>query len=374
MLLEFNKKDFQKGLNLGSSLCGKSKVMPILEYVKVEVHDDGKVYICSCDRENYIKVFVGNNLSPYNDPNFDFCVLGSDFKSYISAIGSEIIKIEIENIESPYCNIIHDNGRAEIPILKVSEFPAFSCDKMESQCVVNSEVLYNWIKRGINFTADDELRPVMNGMFLYGKDGILGYCCTDAHLLINEEISFNNIDDINVIINKKVFNSVCSLLSLEEYCTIKISEKNTEFIVGDSSVISSNIEGKFPNFRAVIPVTDGIDPVIVSKNEIISCLNRNRILSNQVSKLVVMDIDKNTMTLESKDIDFSKSNFEKLMCECNGVKHIGLNIDKFIDVLSSCNSDNVLIYINGSNKPIVVKEENNNDKTLILMPMIITGE
>lgn len=372
MLLEFNKKEFSKSLSLGSSLCGKNKVMPILEYVKVEVHDDGKVYICSCDRENYIKVFVGNNLSSYNEPNFDFCVLGSDFKSYVSAIKSEFFRIEIENADSSVCNIIHDNGRAEIPILKASEFPVFSCEKMDSQCVVNSDILYNWIKNGINFTADDELKPVMNGMFLYGKDGILGYCCTDAHLLINEEINFNNIDDINVIINKKVFNSVCSLLSLDEYCTIKISEKNTEFIVGDSSVISSNIEGKFPNFRAVIPATNGIVPVVVNKEELISCLNRNRILSNQVSKLVVMDVDKNSMTLESKDLDFPKSNFEKLTCECDGIRHIGLNIDKFIDVLSSCNSENVFIYINGHNRPIVVKEDNNENKTLILMPMIIT--
>lgn len=363
MEILLNKRDFIKAAQIGGSFSGKSKLLPILDCVKIIVNGS-KMYISSCDNENSISTSIDIEG---NFENKSFCINYKDAIDYIKLIPTEMFSF-IADFEKNELKIEHFNGSFNMPIESADEFPATNIEKETKDISIAGDVLFDWIGKGINFTSSDDLRPVMTGIYIYVKDGKMGFCSTDGHILINESTDYYDKEmETSFIINRSTNKSV--MMSICGDTKIKVGTKNVLFQCGNTFISSRIIEGKYPNFESVIPQSNAIRTE-VNRKKLIDAINRSNISSSS-NGLIIMDIESNSIKVMSENIDYSKKSSEKIECNSNESIRIGVNYKAISNVLNSFSSDDIYLEMNDPTRAILVKSEKEESIVTLAMPMMI---
>lgn len=368
MEIKLNKKDFVKSLQIGGSFAGKSKVLPILECVKIKGKGNTG-FIISTDNENAIsKMFSFESYGM----DFSFCVNYKDLLSYVKLIKDESFIIEYHPSESAQIVISHTKGSTELPVMDASLFPQMKKSGEEKEFTVDAALLNNWIIDGSKFVANDELRPQMNGIFFYFEKGKFGFCASDGTVLCTDSIDFgyNEEEQVHFILNKSAFSPLCASMSNSTEVKVKIGENITTFINNDIVLMSRCIECRYPNFRSVIPATNNIE-CKAEKDSLIDAISRCKLSSSNTS-LLKCKLNTSSIKIESQDIDFSKKSSETVDCTSNGEITIGLNAEKLINSVSCVNSENVILKLSDPSRAILLLDDDTNNNRIILqMPMTL---
>lgn len=361
--IELNKKEFIKALVVGGSFSGKSKLMPILDCVKIKV-SNGNITIVSSDNENAISK-KSDIIS--SDGNLSFCVNYKDISSYVKLINGEKVFLDVEDSS---IKIRHNNGSIDLPIYDSNDFPLLSAEKESVEITLDSYLLNNWIIDSKEFIGDDDLRPVMNSIYLYSKNGELGCCATDSNILFTDNVNESNID-FSFMINKNSFKSICDVCSSSEKIIIKIGEKSAMFIGENISVLATLQNGNYPNFKNILTQTSPIE-VKISKKEFLDSINRVKLGADNSSCLIKIVVSGMNMEVSAQDIDFNRKAVENIMVNANGEITIGFNANRLITSLNSINSENVIMKFTDKSRHCLINEDDEkSNKTVLIMPMIL---
>ena len=362
MKIKVEKKTFLKALQIGGAFAGNNKLLPILDCVKLRVKNSS-LTIVSSDSENAIS-HVTSLIS--QDEENAFCVIYKDLISYVKLIPSESFSIETDGKSS--VQVIHEKGKIELPFFPADVFPVIKPDEESVELSLSSALLNNWIVDGRKFVGNNDLRPIMNGLYIYGNNGEVGCCATDGNSLFTDYIDMDGISDFNFIINPHAFNAICNAISESDTVKLRIGVKNAMFSVNGTSIIIRGIEGKYPNFKGVLP-TDSKMEVNINTKDFVSSLNRCRISANQI-EAVRLSIDGMTANVSCDDIDFNKKASETIMVSANGVIKICFKVSYLLNILNSISTNNTIMNMNGGSYAAVFREDDEeNRKKWLLMPM-----
>ncbi len=272
------------------------------------------------------------------------------------------------------------NGKQSIPGtsgLSYPKLPELGDDKKE--CEIAAETLLNGISKTIFATADDELRPVMNGILVSMEAGAVTFVATDAHKLVRHKVAVEGVTaEASFILPKKPATLLRSLLAKEgDAIRIAFDEKNVTFGMANQTLVCRLIEGNYPNYNAVIP-SDNPNRVEVDRLELLSGTKRVAVCSNQATNLIRLDIEKGMINLTAQDLDFSVSAQESQPCSYDGEAiTIGFKSTFMGEILSSIESPQVLIELADSTRAGVFRpigeEESGEDTLMLLMPMMINA-
>ncbi len=271
------------------------------------------------------------------------------------------------------------SGSLSIPGASAVSYPAvptLSAEKKELELDV--DVLVNGINKTIFSTADDELRPVMNGIFINFSPTALTFVGTDAHKLVKYESERETDINASFILPKKPANLLKSVL-LKEEDAIKVAfdSKNALFTLKNHTLVCRLIEGNYPNYNAVIPANNP-NKVLVDRIELVNGIKRVAVCSNPTTNLIRMDIEENRINLTAQDIDFSVSANETISCSYDGQPiTIGFKSTFLVEILSNIETPTVVIELADSTRAGVLKpvydEKQSNTSLMLLMPMMINA-
>lgn len=365
MKITLDKKEFVKALQVGGSFAGKSKIMPILDCVKIKVWLD-KLTIVSTDSENAISKRL-NGITA--DEEGTFCVNMNDLMSYIKLINADEIEI---NVNGNTAEVKHTNGSFTLPVESGDEFPSIKPDENCVEVSINAALLNNWIADGKNFVANDELRPVMNGLYVYCKENELGCCASDGHALFTDNIKVENVPEFSFILNKNAFKSVCDAIQSVEEVRVKVGTRNVMFVADGVSVIARQIEGRYVNFKAVCPKDNNIE-VKVDRKEILNAITRSSVGASKSSMLTRMKVEGFNLEISSEDLDYNKKTVEYLTTEANGNITIGFKSSLLMEILNSVSTNDVIVTMKDPSRAAIFKEDNaESEKIYLLMPMMLS--
>lgn len=230
-------------------------------------------------------------------------------------------------------------------------------------------------------TAEDELRPVMNGVcFDIMHDGIT-LVATDAHKLVRFRTSYNSItlteeeEKVSFILPKKPANMLKNILPKESGdVEIRFDSKNAYFSLSNYTMICRQVEGKFPNYNGVIPKSN-LYRIIIDRLSLMNALKRVSVFSNQASNLVKLDFNDNRINISAQDIDFSISAEETISCQFEGEPiKIGFKSSFLIEILNNIGSGDVVIELSDPSRAGLIlpfENEEGEDILMLLMPMLL---
>ena len=240
------------------------------------------------------------------------------------------------------------------------------------------DLLVSGINKTIFATADDELRPVMNGVYFDFSPESLTFVATDAHKLVKCQAEHASDITSSFILPKKPANLLRNLLAKEEApVEVSFDAKNVTFALENFNLVCRLIEGNYPNYNAVIPAANP-NKVLIDRVEFVNGIKRVAVCSNPSTNLIRMDIANNKVNLTAQDIDFSVSANETISCSYDGQPvTIGFKSTFLVEILSNIDTPTVVVELADSTRAGVFKpvsEDNTSAQTLmLLMPMMINA-
>ena len=271
------------------------------------------------------------------------------------------------------------SGSLSIPGASAVSYPAVpQLNEEKKELKMDVDTLINGINKSVFATADDELRPVMNGIFINLQPQQLTFVGTDAHKLVKYESESDNEVAASFILPKKPANLLKAVL-LKEDDTIEVAfdSKNAMFQLKNHTLVCRLIEGNYPNYNAVIPQNNP-NKVLVDRVELINCIKRVAVCSNPTTNLIRMNISNNQINLTAQDLDFSVSANETISCSYDGQEiAIGFKSTFLVEILTNIETPTVLIELADSTRAGVFKpvydDKQTSSSLMLLMPMMLNA-
>ena len=244
------------------------------------------------------------------------------------------------------------------------------------EVVMDAQLLLNGISRSLFATADDELRPVMNGVYFDFHTDDLTFVASDGHKLVRlRNLSVKSEERASFILPKKPATLLKNLLAKEEgLIRLQLDDNNAYVRCTNCEMVCRLIEGRYPNYNSVIPKENPFQ-VTIDRMFLLNALKRVSVFSNQSSSLIKLHLEDNLLTVSAQDIDFSTSAEERIPCEYNGDElSIGFKATYLIDILGNISSTDVILQLaDPSRAGLILPLENqeNEDLLMLLMPMML---
>ncbi|MGL4806741.1 MAG: DNA polymerase III subunit beta [Bacteroidales bacterium] len=238
------------------------------------------------------------------------------------------------------------------------------------------DILLSGVTKTLFATADDELRPVMNGIFFDIEQDCLTFVASDSHKLVRcKNFSIKSVVKSSFILPKKPANMLKNILPKEDgNVAIQFDDRNAYFTFSTYRMICRLIEGRFPNYNAVIPQSSPFK-LIVDRQGLIAALRRVSHFSNQASNLIKLQISEGQIVISAQDIDFSTAAEEKIMCQYSDKPiNIGFKSSFLIEILNNINSTEVCLELTDSSRAGVLtplEQDADADLLMLLMPMML---
>ena len=273
-------------------------------------------------------------------------------------------------------NITSANGTYSFVGANGNEYPEMPVELGENSFEMGADVLLDAVNKTIFCTADDELRPVMNGIYFDLSEEKITLVATDAHRLvryINEDVK--GTQAVSFILPKKPAQLLKQVLQKEaEDVKVTFGQKNAKFEFGTTVIVCRQIEGRFPNYNAVIP-QNNTNKVLVDRQTIVNACKRVAVFANTGTSLLKLALSENQIKISAQDIDFSTSAEEIIPCDYSGMPMaIGFKAPFLIEILSNVASQDVLLHLaDPARAGLILPAENEEgqDLLVLLMPMLL---
>lgn len=363
-------------LQLVSKVVGTKNALPILDNLLFEIKED-KLHVTASDLESTLQTIV--DLDTSNGEG----VIAIDTKKIMEVLKEfpeQPLTFNI-NIEDLKIEIISSNGKFTMVGQNGEDFPVIPTIKVDkvTRIDITPDILYSGITSAIFATGDDELRPVMNGIYIELQNGGINFVATDAHKLVKyrrKEIQLE--DESSFILPKKPASILKSILPKAfSDVTLEFDDKNAMFVFNNFKLICRLVEGVYPNYSTVIP-QDNPNKLVVDRVEFLSSLKRVAIFSNQASNLVGLAISGNQLRISAQDIDYAIAGNETISCQYDGDEmEIGFKSNFLIEILNNISTTEVVLELSDPTRAgIVVPKDNDNENEevlMLLMPMMINN-
>ena len=273
--------------------------------------------------------------------------------------------------------IYYENGKYNFIGQKGDEYPQPKPLKENADKIsIPAEILLSGISRTSFATAEDELRPVMNGILFDISETDITFVASDGHKLVRfKHSSVKGDEKSSFIFPKKPASLLRTVLPKEAgIVTIGFDDNNAYITMENLTIISRLIEGRYPNYNGVIP-KDNPFSVTVDRLVLLTALKRVVVFANPGSTLIKLQLSQNSIFVSAQDIDYSTSADETISCVYDGEDiSIGFKGSFLIEILSNIPSTEVVLQLaDPSRAGLMLPAENEADEDLLmlLMPMML---
>lgn len=362
---------FSRLQSIGRAINSKN-TLPILDCFLFEIKDN-TLTITASDSETTLVTSVSLVES---DSDMRFCINAKTIQDSMKEIAEQPMAFEI-NPDSKEITASYQNGHFNIVGLAADEYPEMNItqDGMNELIMPASTVL-NGINRCLFATADDDLRPVMNGVYFDLQQDSLTFVSTDGHKLVrNRNYNIKGTMPAAFILPKKPSTLLKTLLAKENGdITLRFDEQYAYIEMESSKLMCRLTEGRYPNYNSVIPQNNPYR-VTVDRLSLLSALKRVLIFSNQSSALVKLHLESGQLVVSGQDIDYSTSAEEYVTCEYGDTPiNIGFKGTFLVDMLNNISGENVIIELADPSRAGVIvpaEQDNGEDLLMLLMPMML---
>jgi DNA polymerase-3 subunit beta len=274
--------------------------------------------------------------------------------------------------------ISSDQGKYDMAYFGGDEFPKSVSLPSPSKTIIPSNILATAISKTIFAAGNDDLRPVMSGVFFQFSSQNLTFVATDAHKLVKYTRTDVTADKTaEFIMPKKPLNLLKGVLSGEEDVTIEYNDANAKFTFENFVLICRLIDGKYPNYEAVIP-KENPNKLTVDRASFQNSVRRVSIFSSKTTHQIRLKMAGTELNISAEDIDFSNKADERLNCDYQGDDmQIGFNSRFLSEMLSNLSSNEVLIEMSLPNRAGILTPIDGTDVgeqiTMLVMPVMLNN-
>lgn len=362
-----------KQLQAISGVLNSNNALPILDNFLFEI-DKNQLKISASDLETTMTTIIAIESKDTGNIAVPARLLVDTLKTFAEQPLTFTIDDKKYGIE-----IISDYGKYKLTGHNGDEFPRLPELASPSSLEIDAGILVSAINRTIFSAGNDELRPVMSGVLCQlGTDSTL-FVATDAHKLVRYRR-----DDVKAgtsasfILPKKPLNLLKNVLSgVNGPVKMQFNTTNALFSFENTNLVCRLIDGKYPNYEAVIPKVNP-NKLTVDRVSFLGSIRRVSIFANKTTHQIRLKIAGSELSISAEDLDFSNEASERLTCQYTGDDmEIGFNSKFLAEMLNNLSSENVNLEMSAPNRAGILlpteKENPQEDILMLVMPVMLNN-
>ncbi len=361
-----------RGLQKVSGVLGTNNTLPILEDFLFELVDD-KLRVTASDLETTISVTLTTSMS--EGPG----VIAIPAKMLLDIMKTlPELPVTISVVDTSI-EIFAGEGKYKLIGHQSDEFPQVPVMDNTTSLELNSALLVNAFNKTLFATGNDELRPVMSGVLFEIKNDSITFVATDAHKLVRyRRNDFKSETETSIILPKKPLNHLKNVMHEDEELMVKIeiNETNIKLEFDDIVLICRLIEGKYPNYEAVIPVQNPYK-LTIDRKSLLNAIRRVSIFGSKSTHQVRFKINGQELLLTAEDLDYSSEAKERLSCSYHGDDiEIGFNSRFMQEMLGTLTPERIILELSAPNRAGIIisdrEDDDPEDILMLIMPVMLT--
>ncbi|MBT3300913.1 MAG: DNA polymerase III subunit beta [Bacteroidetes bacterium] len=360
-----------KQLQIINGVISSKVVIPILEYFLFEV-DNEKLRIVGTDLE----VSIQGSIPVESKEAGKIAIPAKMIIDILKTLPEQPITFTI-NEDNNSIELKSDNGKYKITGEVAEDFPKFPVLEDATEFKLSSSIMQDAINNTFFAVGNDELKPALTGLFIdMGSDDIT-FVSTDGNKLVKFKKSNIGIDQpTSFILPRKALNvlKASNMGSDEDEIEVQFNKVNALFKFQDTTIVCRLIDERFPDYNSAIPV-ELPNRMTINRHDLIDSLKRIQIFANKTTYQVRFNITGNELQLTSQDLDYANEAHERLSCEYAGEDmEIGFSARFLIEMLSSADSDEIVLSLTAHNRPGTITPATHADDEeliMLLMPIVI---
>ena len=360
-----------KSLNFVQGVVEKKNTLPILSNVLLEL------------KQNKLTIVATDLDIIFYDEISEIKILKEGSTTTSAAVLYDILRKISSNTELNFdlktenkLSLKSDNLDFNLLCLPVDNFPTFSDNFTSKEININNNQFLRLLNKTRISISNDDTRHYLNGVFLHvteanGRNYLTGVA-TDSHRLSSSSLEIENTNDFSpIILPRKAVFQLCSLLAEKsEQLKIQTSENKIKFRIGNIKLTSKVIDGKFPDYKKVVPIAND-KTLIVSSKDFVSSIERVTSVSLDGKEGVKLAVNKDNVQLSVSSANSGEGN-EKIKAEFNSNNlSISFNSKYLIDIASEVEDKNLKMNLKDSVSPVLIVDNSDKNSYYVIMPMKI---
>ncbi len=367
--------ELQKALNVVSGVISSSQSRPILENFLFELENE-ILKITASDGETTLIT----SLAVKSDDQGKIAVPAKIFQDLIKTFGDQPLTFSVKDSESGeggLLEILDEKDNYEVALDNAEDYPELPEFDASQKVTLASGVLADALSNTLFATSNDSLRPVMTGVLFQFTENETNFVSTDSHrLVVYKRTDVTNKESVEFIMPKKPLSIFKNILSnSNDEVTIEFNENMAKFTFGENIWICRLIDGKYPNYSAVIP-KENPNVLTVNRNLLLSSIRRASILSNKSTNQVRFKLSGNVLHLHAEDTEYANKADMNIPCDYKGEDiNIGFSSKFLTEMLSVLGSEDITMKMSQPNRPGIVEPVDGLDENehILMLSMPVIG-
>ena len=372
MKFSFLTTELKAAMAVACKAVSPKNALPILSTVMLTQNDEGDLVITGASQENRLSV-----TCPIADVE-DFtpvCIDAALLNNAISNLGAQAVTLEVDKLSA---TLTYDKGHFSFAVESTADYPTPPALSDDAQVLtIPANTLLHLVKVCKPFTANDELRPVMNGICMDLTGDYLVAAASDGHKLIRHRYPEVKAGTGQMVIVSQPTAALLALLPKDSEVAVTITGNQAIFDAKGFRLMATLIEGRYPNYNSVIP-TNQPYKIEVNRADLMAAIRRVSVMANQGSGLLRIatkrDLMGSVLTISAENADYATSGYEQIPYEGTlpDTFAIGFKGAFLLALLATYVGDRIQIALADQSRPGVFTEIDGDDRLLtLLMPMML---
>lgn len=346
--------ELQKALQTVSGVISSSQSRPILENYLFDLSEN-VLQITASDGETTLMT----SLEVKSEDGGKFAVPARIFQDFVKTYGEQPLTLSVKESEEgngSLLEILDEKDNFAVALDNAEDYPELAEFDAAQKVTIPAGVLAEALSNTLFATSNDSLRPVMTGVLFQFKEDETNFVSTDSHRLVVYKRTDLIAEPMEFIMPKKplsIFRSILS--SSNEDVVIEFNENMAKFTFGNNIWICRLIDGKYPNYSAVIP-KENPNTLTINRMLLLQAIRRASILSSKSTSQVRFKLSGNILHLHAEDTEYSNKADMQIPCEYDGDDiNIGFSSKFLTEMLAVLSSEDITIKMSMPNRPGIVE-------------------
>ena len=370
-----SSSELQKALQTVSGVISNSQSRPILENFLFEIEKE-RLKITASDGETTLIT----SLEVKSDVEGKIAVPAKIFQEFVKTYGDQPLTLSVKDAEDgngKLLEILDEKDNFAVALDHAEDYPEIPEFDAAQSVTISAGILSEALNNTLFATSNDSLRPVMTGVLFQFKEDETNFVSTDSHrLVVYKRTDLMNAEPVVFIMPKKplaIFKSI--LASSNEEVAIEFNENMAKFTFGNNIWICRLIDGKYPNYSAVIP-KENPNVLTINRSLLLNSIRRASIMSNKSTNQVRFKLSGNILHLHAEDTEFANKADMQIPCDYNGEDiNIGFSSKFLTEMLSVLSADDITMKMSQPNRPGIIEPVDGleDQEKLLMLSMPVIG-
>lgn len=366
--------ELQKALQTVSGVISSSQSRPILENYLFELNGE-TLKITASDGETTLIT----ELEVRSDDLGKIAVPAKTFQDFVKTYGEQPLTLSVrENAEGTgqQLEILDEKDNFSVALDNANDYPEIPEFDASQSVKLPAGVLAEALSNTLFATSNDSLRPVMTGVLFQFKEDEANFVSTDSHRLVVYKRTDLKGEPMEFIMPKKPLNIFKNVLAnSNDDVTIEFNENMAKFSFGNNTWICRLIDGKYPNYSAVIP-KENPNLLTINRSLLLNAIRRASIMSNKSTNQVRFKLSGNILHLHAEDTEFANKADMQIPCDYSGEDiNIGFSSKFLTEMLSVLGSEDITMKMSQPNRPGIVEPVDGleDEEHILMLSMPVIG-